>query len=182
MPPRKLSCPESEVTKLKLLWRNSLSEPQRDYWREQFASPRSQPALRRDLLERHGINLQYNTQLARFRKWVQEEDAMAEEDQRAAADREELEKLGLSDEELRHEILQRVKQRALTRGDLKLALKAIAADVQVAALQFGREKFQAGLRTKLEAGLDEVADAFKANPQALELYQQASALVSPKSK
>jgi hypothetical protein len=41
--PRKLTNPESEMTRLKLLWKKSLLEAERDYWREQFASARSHP-------------------------------------------------------------------------------------------------------------------------------------------
>jgi hypothetical protein len=60
--------------------------------------------------------------------------------------------------------------------------KAIAADVKVESLGFGKEKFQAGLRTKLEAGLHAVEEAFKSNPEAMESYQKARQLVSSEPK
>ena len=47
---------------------------------------------------------------------------------------------------------------------------------------FGKEKFQAGLRTKLQAGLDQVAEAFKSNPEAMESFQKARQLVSSEPK
>jgi hypothetical protein len=54
---RKLTNPESEMTRLKLLWKQSLPEADRDYWREQFASARTQAELRQELAAKYGINL-----------------------------------------------------------------------------------------------------------------------------
>lgn len=42
---------------------------------------------------------------------------------------------------------------------------------------FGLKKFHEAMRSKLEAGLDELAAAFKANPEAMRFYQQARELV-----
>lgn len=39
------------------------------------------------------------------------------------------------------------------------------------------EKFKESTKSKLESGLDEIAQAFKGNPKAMELYQQARALI-----
>ena len=180
--PRKLTCPESGVTKLKLLWRDSLSEPDRDYWREQFGSARSQSELRQELHDKYHLDLLYDMQLTRFRRWVDEQDALEAEEQKAVADREELEKLGLTDAQLRDELLRRMKARALTRGDFNLGLQAIATAVRVEALQLGWDKFKEKLRTKIQAGLDEVAEAFKANPEAMASYKKACELVSPVPK
>jgi hypothetical protein len=44
-------------------------------------------------------------------------------------------------------------------------------------LAFDETRWEEGLRTKLEYGLDAAAEGFKANPQALELYRQARAMI-----
>ncbi len=44
-------------------------------------------------------------------------------------------------------------------------------------LAFDRDRFKEALRTKLQSGLDAVADAFRGNTQAMDLYRQARALV-----
>src|ERR1700743_2858210 len=93
--PRKLSHPESEVTKLKLLWRNTLTETERDYWRQQFSSPRSHVRLREELQKKHGINLQHDIQLIRFCSWREDDDARREEEEKADSDRAQLEAQGV---------------------------------------------------------------------------------------
>ena len=128
--PRKLSHPESEVTKLKLLWNDRLSEAERDYWREQFASARSQLRLREELQGKYNIKLEHDTQLRRFRRWVQEEDLRKEQADDVACDRAELEGQGLDDQQLRDELVRRMKERALARGDFKLGEAAVRLDLR----------------------------------------------------
>lgn len=169
------------MTKLKRLWRDSLSEPERDYWRAQFESTRSQSALRQEIQEKYNVKLLQDSQLNRFRDWMDEFTAIEKEKQKVAEDLAELQSQGLTGAKLRDELLTRIKARALARGDYKLGLKAIAADVKVETLQLGWEKFKSGARTKLETGLDAVAEAFKANPQAMESYQKACELVGGKT-
>lgn len=41
-----------------------------------------------------------------------------------------------------------------------------------------QEKFRTALKSKIEAGLDELAEAFKANPEAMDLYRQARDLIA----
>src|SRR5580704_4947235 len=94
--PRKLSHPDSEVTKLKLLWRHTLTEAERDYWRQQFSSARSHLKLRQELEEKHGIKLKHDNQLIRFGRWRELEDAQKEEAEQVEFDRAELEGRGLS--------------------------------------------------------------------------------------
>ena len=67
---RKLSHPTSHVTQLKLLWRNEFTEEERDNWREVFASPVSNRDLRGEILAGDQIDLRYDTQLIRFRRWA----------------------------------------------------------------------------------------------------------------
>src|SRR6516164_2910515 len=61
---------ESELTKLKLLWRDSLDEEAKDFWRSLFVSPEStQSQTRAMIAEKLKINLRYDSQLNRFRDW-----------------------------------------------------------------------------------------------------------------
>ena len=49
-------------------------------------------------------------------------------------------------------------------------------------LKLEKEKFVAAMRTKLQAGLDAVAEAFKGSPQAMELYGKARAIDGPNAR
>ena len=46
-------------------------------------------------------------------------------------------------------------------------------------LELARQESQEKLRTKLDAGLDAIAEAFRHNPQALALYKQSRELLCP---
>lgn len=146
---QKLRSPHSEMTKLKLLWRDSLPESEQNYWRAQFESPLPQAVLRQELQARYHINLQHDNQLNRFRAWVQDLDAQIEEARAMAADQAELEQQGLTGEQLRDELLNRMKRRALVHGDFQLGLRAIAADIKSETLLLGMKKFHLSLRTKV---------------------------------
>ena len=146
---QKLRSPQSDMSRLKLLWRDSLAEPERDYWRNQFESTIPQAKLRQELQTRYHIHLRRDNQLNRFRAWVQELDAQREEVRLQAADQAELEQQGLTGEQLREELLNRMKRRALSRGDFQLGLKAVAADLKSDALHLDMKKFTFRLRTKL---------------------------------
>ena len=113
---RKLSHADSAVTKLKLLWRNSLAEADRDYWREQLASARTRKELREELQERYGLELKQDVQLRRFGRWMEDEDLRAQAAEDARCDRAELELQGIAEQDLRNELLRRMKERALARG------------------------------------------------------------------
>jgi len=167
---QKLSPLETEITRLKRLWRDSFTEAERDYWREQLFSSRTLADLRRELREKLNINLQHDVQLLRFRKYDARLIALEEENQKSAADQAELEAQGLTGEKLRHALIERMKARAYNEGDFKLALKAITADVKVETLQLGREKFNLASHTKIEAGLDALAVHIKNNPAARAAY------------
>ena len=128
--PRKLSHPESEVTKLKVLWRDALPEAEQDYWREQFASTRTLLNLREELQSKYNIKLTHNEQLRRFCHWVEDEDLRKEQADDVACDRAELEGQGLTGKQLRDELVRRMKERALARGDFKLGEAAVRLDLR----------------------------------------------------
>ena len=137
---RKLSHAGSAVTQLKLLWRNSLGEADRDYWREQLASARTRKELREELQERYGLELKQDVQLRRFGRWLEDEDLRARAAEDARCDREELELQGIAEQDLRNELLRRMKERALARGDFKLAAEAIKLDLKAERVAIERER------------------------------------------
>ncbi len=128
------------MTKLKLLWRDSLPEAEQDYWREQFASTRSQKELREELQEKCGIELRQDTQLGRFRRWVDEDDFRMQQAEEVECDRAELEAQGLKGEQLRDELVRRMTERALARGDYKLGATAVNLDVKVGRLDIAERR------------------------------------------
>ena len=134
-PERKLSHPMSPVTQLKLLWRNEFTEEERDNWREVFASPVSNHDLRREILAAYGVELRYDTQLIRFRRWA---DAYEERTEQIQAEAEALaqataalQEQGLTNDQIRSALLNRLQTRALVTGDFKLATQAINLDLRI---------------------------------------------------
>lgn len=126
---RKLTNPNSEMTKLKKLWAKSWSEEERDYWREQFASPRSNPELRQELETKYNIKLPHDTQLVRFKHWVAQEDARKAAAEKARANAAALKSEGLTGAKLRDELLKRMKEEALADGNFKLGADAVKLDL-----------------------------------------------------
>ena len=147
-----MSNPNSEMTRLKLLWRNSLLEAERDYWREQLVSTCTQAALREELQDKHGIQLLHDRQIRRFRDWVEEEDWRELEAEKVESDRAELEAQGLKGEQLRAELVRRMTERALARGDYKLGAVAVTLDLKVERL--GIEERRLGLQMRRAERLD----------------------------
>lgn len=163
-PHRKLSSPDSPDTKLKLLWRDTLTEAERDYWREQLTAARPLSALRRELLAKFNIELKQDYSLSRFRHWVDVEDLRLAEAELVAADEAELLAQGLQGEELRAALLERMKARALTRGDFKLGATAVRLDLLAEAMALNQEKFKESLRTKAQTGLAAILAEAKDDP------------------
>lgn len=160
---QKLRSSKTQMSKLKRIWRDTLSEEQRDYWREQFESQCSLSDLQTELKSKLDVDLRYRAQLNRFRRWDVEFMALEEEKQKVATDMVELKALGLAGDELREELLRRMQARALNRGDYQLGLKAILADVKIGTLQLSREKFKEGLKTKIRSGLDAILAEARGN-------------------
>jgi hypothetical protein len=171
-PARKLSWPGSAGTKLKRLWCDTFAEAERDYWREQFASTRPPLDLRRELREKFNIDFAQDYGLTRFRRWAAAQDAREEEAETVEADEAELKLQGLCGEKLREALLERMKARALARGDFKLGATAVKLDLQAEAMAFGKEKFKEGLRTKIQAGLAAILAEAKGNPTVAAAVKQ----------
>lgn len=174
---RKPSLSNAPLTQLKQLWLETLTESEKDYWREQLRSARQYRELRAEIAEKYHIELSHESGVGKFRQWVPGQDAREAEAEQVEADTAELRKQGLSGEQLRDELLKRMKERALARGDFKLGAVAVKLDLQAATLALSREKFKAGQRAKLAAGLAELAKQINRNPKARAAYEALKAEV-----
>lgn len=130
----------SELTRFKLLWRDSLAEPAREYWRSRFVSAATQADLRRELLAKLKINFTRDNQLTLFRQWLEVQDAREAEAAQAEQDRKELETLGLRGEALRAELIDRMKSRALLEGDWALGASAVKLDLKAEQVAVDQRK------------------------------------------
>lgn len=175
---------ESELTKLKLLWRDSLSEDAKAYWRELFVSTATQAQIRQQLAARLKIKLSRDNQLNAFRDWELEQRAMDLEAERQAEEERRLnaEHPDWTKEQVRDALLKKFYNRASATGDHKLGLKTIAADVKVESLKFDQEKFKESVRTKIQSGLAELAQHIKANPKAQAAYDALEKSISEATK
>jgi hypothetical protein len=166
----KLRAGPEDITKFKLMWRDTMSEREKDYWRELFVSPRmSQPQIRRHLFDKLKINLRYNRQLNRFRDWEAEQREMDWIQEKAEEDEERVlkEHPEWTKDDVRADLLKRFYYRARTRGDAKLGLRTVAADVRVGSLELDWAKFEFDA-TKAAMGKLESLKRIKANSRLSE--------------
>lgn len=184
--PRKLRAtppglPVTEPGRFKELWRKSFTSDFKLEFLGWFNETGTTNALIRSrLAERFGIKLKHDGQLSgegALWQWCLQEQRNAAEAEWVVSEEENLKAQGLSGDQLRAELLDRMKRRALVRGDHKLGLAAIDRDIKVEALAFDQEKFKESLRTKIQAGLDAIAAEAGNNPKikaALEAIQEAT--------
>jgi hypothetical protein len=163
-----------ELTRLKLLWRDSLDASAQDHWRSLFASTSTQAQLRAQLKAELGIRLNQDNQLTSFRSWLERQDAMDEE---AQLQQEEEIKLRTAHpdwdaDRLRSEVIAASMRRAIATGDFSgLGLKAVKAGQNEKVIALDTEKFKESIRTKLESGLAELAQHIQGNAQAQAAYE-----------
>ena len=71
---------------------------------------------------------------------------------------------------------------ALEQQDTKAWVLVQRLDLEREQFEFDQAKFKETLRSKLQAGLDVLAHAFKCNPEAMELYQEARVLITQETR
>ncbi|MDE2098221.1 MAG: hypothetical protein KGL39_13280 [Patescibacteria group bacterium] len=152
----------SEITRLKVIWRDSLAEDAREYWRSLFVSPEvSQAEIRKQLLARLKINLRFDSQLTKFRDWEIEQRLMDLEAERAAEEERRLleEHPDWTKDQVRDDLLRRFYNRARATGDAKLGLNAMKQDRGLMLAALAREQFELEAAAKmLDKALRERAD------------------------
>jgi hypothetical protein len=180
--PKKLQ-QDGELPKLKKLW-PTLYESVQEYWREQFLSQRSQADIRRELSAKLKIELKWDVQLTRFRAWLEDQDKRDAQAERAQENERRLiaEHPDWSLPEVREEMLRHSYLETVATGNFELGLKTSAEHTKIEALQFDKEKFKEAIKTKLQTGLDAVAEAFKGNPEAMNFYQRARSMIEREMK
>jgi hypothetical protein len=142
-----------ELTRLKLLWRDSLSGESQDYWRSLFASTSTQAQIREQLKSQLEIKLTRDAQLTEFRQWVDEQDAMELEAQRQADEEVQLQNAhpDWDAERLRTEVINGSLRRAMVSGDFKgLGMQAVKAAQNEKQISLDRDRFEL-MRKKSEA-------------------------------
>ena len=139
---RKLRAGESEMTRLKALWRG-MPDDARAYWQGLFASGTSQAEIREQLQAKLGISLGFNTQLGRFCAWEAEQRALDEEAERQQQDEERL-RAEFGDrwtlDQMRGEVLRRSYARAVVTGDFTSGRKTIAQELNLKKVSLDERK------------------------------------------
>ena len=154
----------------KELWRHSLDDSAKDYWRSRFSSASlTQAQIRAEIKAKLKLDLKSDSQLTIFRQWVDQQDAMDAEAATQAAEEAHLRELHpeWDAEALRTAVIAGTYRRALTKGDFELGLKAVREDRGLMDTKMDAEKFKASLKTKVDLGLDEIAELFKRAPALL---------------
>ena len=136
-----------EKTKFKNFWREKLTDDQKAEFFSWFNEPATTVAMiRQRIEERYQIKLQYDEQISGkwgIKKWCRREQDNAEVATRAAIEQATLrqEHPDWGPDQLREELLLRMKRRALAGDDFILGLQTFKADSRDARIQLEREKF-----------------------------------------
>ena len=157
--PDKLRPSEIELTKLKVLWRDSLSEDAKGFWRSLFISADStQAQIRQQITTRLKINLRHDSQLNAFRDWEMEQRESDIEAERQEEDERRLkEQFGdWTLDQVREEVLKRSYARAIREGDWGAGRKTIVQDLNVKKVQLDERKLV--LLERKAAAFDQLKD------------------------
>jgi hypothetical protein len=171
---------DSELTRFKKLWRDSMAESARDFWRSVFVSDATQAAIRSQIYAELKINLTYDGQLNSFRDWEMDQrerdlqaERMQENEKRLREEHPDWTK-----DQLRDALMTDAYLEARATGDFKLGLATVRQDRGLMAISLERDKFKEALRTKIDAGLDALFEEVKGNKEALDLFQRFKAVVT----
>ena len=162
----------SELSRLKELWRDSMDESQREYWRSRFLSRDTQAAIRAELKQQLSVTLLYDNQLNAFRDWADDQWKLDLEAERQADDERRLkqEHPDWTKDDLREALLRCAYQRAKASGDFKLGLAAMKQDKSFEELTLDREKFE---ELKRKAAQADKAKGIMENPELSQQQREA---------
>ena len=155
---KKLRSPDSEITKLKVLWRDSLAEDAKAFWQELFVSASTQAAIRSELQKKLKVNLRFDKQLNAFRDWELEQRQLDLEAERQLEDERRL-KAEFGDwtlDQIREEVLKRSYARAMATGDFASGRKTIVQDLNVKKVAMDERKLV--ILEKKAAAFDQAKD------------------------
>jgi hypothetical protein len=163
---RKPRAGESEITRLKALWRG-LPDDARAYWQELFASSTSPVEIREQLQVKLGINLLFNLQLSRFCAWESEQRKLDAEAERQQQDEERL-RAEFGDrwtlDQIRGKVLRRSYARAMVTGDFASGRKTIAQELNLKKISLDERKLalleqKAAAYERAQAALAEIKES-----------------------
>jgi len=93
---------------------------------------------------------------------------------------------GWSEEKIRETVAGFFTMQTMARRDVngfasmaRIDLQSERCRLKKQKLELEKKKFEESSRLKLETGLDAIAEAFKKNPEAMKLYQQAREMIDP---
>jgi hypothetical protein len=112
----------SELTRFKELWLKP-GFAARDYWREQFASSRSQLDLRSEIQTKLKITLRFDKQLTQFRQWAEAQEQRELMAEKIEERKQELLAGGMTLEDAQKVLLGDAAAYAAAARDFKLGLK-----------------------------------------------------------
>lgn len=185
-PTKLLGGSDSEISRFKMQWRDSMSESAREYWRELFSSDTSQAEIRKLIFAKLKIKLDYDKQLNRFRDWeLNQQERNLQAERMREDERQLIEEHGedWTLEEIRKEVLKRSYARTLATGDFEgLGLKTVSVDLRQQSQTFEEAKFKESLRTKLETALNALAEHIKGNTKAKAAYEAFRTAVAETTK
>jgi len=132
------------VNQLKYLWREKLSDDQKDFWREQFGSELTQAQLRKLLFTHVSVELKYDMQLTRFRRWVIKQDQRLEQAEHMLENQTAIEKEhpDWTKDHVRDEVIKAAYYETLASGDFALGLKTIRQDLNIQKNVMDRDKLE----------------------------------------
>ncbi len=133
------------MSNFKRLWINPKFLDSREFWLEQFAGPMNQRQIRELIKTKLDINLQWDPQLTKFRKWVQRQNELDDEADAMSQDEEQLKKQFGDDwtlDQIREEVLRRSYARSISTGDFASGRKTIAQDLNVEKVKLDRRKVE----------------------------------------
>ncbi len=113
---------DSELTKLKALWKK-LSAEARAFWSDLFVSSTPQPEVRKELLAKLKVHLRHDSQLNKFRAWVDAEDQRALLAEKIEERKAELLAGGMTLEDAQQVLLTEAAAYSTASRDFKLGLK-----------------------------------------------------------
>lgn len=154
------------MTKLKLLWRDSLSESARDYWRALFISATTQSEIRKLISDKLKINFKQDKSISEFRSWLEQQDARDAEAEAQMEDERRLkEQFGdaMTKDQIREKVLSASYARTIATGDFKLGLATVREDRGLMEANTAREKFLLDSDAFFESMLKKAAELNTSN-------------------
>lgn len=167
----------SELTKLKLLWRDSLAEDARHYWLSLFISPeQSQAQIRAQLHQKLKVHLRHDSQLTKFRDWVTRQELRDREAERQADDETQIAEQfpAWTADQLRAEVLRRSYARSLADGDFESGRATMKQDLAERTAVFNAEAEQRKL-TQKDAELKLKTEALAQAERKLKILEEERA-------